>query len=46
MFPVVLIDSAGPTVFSSCTSGPVVLASCLAVAQLALSIFVTDQAVP
>lgn len=46
MFPVVLIDSAGLAVFSSCTSGPVVLASCLAVAQLALSIFVTDQAVP
>lgn len=46
MFPVVLVDSAGLAVFSSCSSGPVVLASCLAGAQLALSIFVTDQAVP
>lgn len=46
MFPVLLIDPAGLAVFSRCTSGPVVMASCLAVAQLALSIFVTDQAVP
>lgn len=46
VFLVVLIGSTSLLLLSSCTSSLVVLASCPAMAYLALSFFIADQAMP